>query len=167
MNEQLSMAAEDYLVTIYDLEKSKKVARSKDIVEMLQVAKSTVTAALKLLAGKNLITYQPYEPITLTPDGLKRAQQLRLRNAAIKDFLTSFIQLSADQAEKTADSMEHFMEPPVLRKFVCFMTFFKEKWHNDSGPLKEYKDYISQAGHEKDCGKCLASYAKKLGLEKI
>ncbi|PKL49243.1 MAG: metal-dependent transcriptional regulator [Candidatus Riflebacteria bacterium HGW-Riflebacteria-2] len=164
MTEPLSMAAEDYLVTIYNLEKSKKVARSKDIVEMQKVAKSTVTAALKFLASKKLINYQPYEHITLTEEGMNRAKQLCLRKAAIRDFLTNFMQLSPIQADTTADAMEHCMEPAVLRRFVCFMTFFKDKWQSQSGPINEFKEFISSEKHARDCGKCLARYASTLDL---
>jgi len=164
MIKQLSTTAEDYLVTIYNLEKSKKVARSKDIVEMQQVAKSTVTAALKFLSGKKLINYEPYAPITLTDEGMKRAKQLCLRKTAIRDFLTNIMLLSPEQADTTADSMEHCMEPAVLRRFVCFMTFFKDKWRSQSGPINEFKEFISSEQHARDCGECLDRYARTLGL---
>lgn len=164
MTMQLSMAAEDYLVTIYNLEKSKKVARSKDIVAQQQVAKSTVTAALKFLAARKLINYQPYEPITLTEEGTHRAKQLCLRKAAISDFLSNIMLLSTEQADTTADQLEHSMEPAVLRRFVCFMSFFRNKWQDQSGPIEEFRQYISSAEHARDCSECLARYKRSLDL---
>lgn len=164
MKKKISISDEDYLLTIYKLEKSNRVARSKDIVQMQKVAKSTVTAALKQLSEKNMINYQPYEPITLTPSGVEKAQRLFLRKKAIEDFFINIIQLSKIEAEKVADSIEHFMEPLVLRKFVCFMTFFKKREHQKDSLIKEYKKYVNSSQHKLDCTDCLKDYAKNLDI---
>jgi DtxR family Mn-dependent transcriptional regulator len=65
----LSENLEDYLETILELEKTQKVARVKDIAEMRGVLRGSVTGALKSLAEKGLINYEPYSFITLTRKG--------------------------------------------------------------------------------------------------
>ena len=70
---ELSQSLEDYLETILELQKSNKVARVKDIAAKKGVQRGTVTGALKTLAGKHLINYEPYSFITLTPKGAARS----------------------------------------------------------------------------------------------
>ena len=55
MEDKLSSTLEDYLEAIFRLEKTKRTARVRDIAQTVGVSKSTVSAALKSLAGKNLV----------------------------------------------------------------------------------------------------------------
>ncbi len=64
------------LEVILDLEKIQKVARAKDIAEKMGVQRGSVTSALKNLEEKNLINYEPYSFITLTPEGKKTLKRL-------------------------------------------------------------------------------------------
>ena len=65
----LSSSLEDYLEAIFNLTARNDVARSKDIADSLNVAKSSVTGALRTLAEKQLVNYKPYGYVTLTPPG--------------------------------------------------------------------------------------------------
>ncbi len=84
---ELSESLEDYLETILELEEEKKVARSKDIADKLGIQRGSVTGALKNLAKKKLIDYEPYGFVTLTDKGKKIAKEIALRHSVIKDFL--------------------------------------------------------------------------------
>ncbi|HEV58563.1 MAG TPA: MarR family transcriptional regulator, partial [Phycisphaerales bacterium] len=55
----LTASLEDYLEAIFHLENKDKVARSKDIAGALGVARPSVTGALRTLAGKGLVNYEP------------------------------------------------------------------------------------------------------------
>ena len=70
----LSASLEDYLEAIFHLSAQSKVARSKDIAELLEVSRSSVTGALKTLSEKGLVNYKPYGFITLTDIGRAEAQ---------------------------------------------------------------------------------------------
>ena len=70
---ELSSTLENYLEAIFRIEKRKRVARVRDISQALGVAKSTVNAALKSLARKGMIDYEPYELVGLTEEGRRRA----------------------------------------------------------------------------------------------
>ena len=58
--EKLSASQEDYLETIFNLTADSAVARSREIADKLGVTASSVTGALRSLAQKELIHYQPY-----------------------------------------------------------------------------------------------------------
>ncbi len=70
---KLSESLEDYLEIILDLEKTKKVARTKDIAGKMGVKRGTVSGALKSLEEKGLINYKPYNFTTLTQKGARIA----------------------------------------------------------------------------------------------
>ena len=56
----LSESLGDYLESIYHLARGRPAARVKDIAEQMEVQKSSVTGALKSLAEKALVNYEPY-----------------------------------------------------------------------------------------------------------
>ena len=67
--EELSASLEDYLEAIYQVIVERGEARSKDIVDRLSVAASSVTNALRGLVKRKLINHAPYDLITLTDEG--------------------------------------------------------------------------------------------------
>jgi DtxR family transcriptional regulator, Mn-dependent transcriptional regulator len=56
----LSESMQDYLEAILTIQEKYQVARVKDIAEKLDILKGSVTGALKNLAEKGLINYEPY-----------------------------------------------------------------------------------------------------------
>ena len=69
--DSLSGSLEDYLETIYELVRDKKLARVKDIANRRGVRSASVTPAMKRLAELGLIEYVEREYIDLSEDGLE------------------------------------------------------------------------------------------------
>ena len=78
----LTQSLEDYLETIYELTQTEKVVRSSCVADRMGVRRPSVTSALKVLADKGYVVYQPYVPITLTESGVKEARKIIRRHAA-------------------------------------------------------------------------------------
>ncbi|MDR1611305.1 MAG: metal-dependent transcriptional regulator [Planctomycetota bacterium] len=127
-NEQLTSALEDYLEAIYNLSRfdHSAHAHSRDIAEALSVHKSTVTAALRTLGQMGLINYTPYEAVTLTPNGRKKAENVVWRHQALRDFFVDVLKVDADMAEKAACGMEHSMPAEIVEKLAKFGAFFEK-----------------------------------------
>ncbi|MCA1793539.1 MAG: metal-dependent transcriptional regulator, partial [Desulfobacteraceae bacterium] len=106
----LSESLEDYLETILDLQTRNTVARSKDIAAKLNIKRGSVTGMLKKLAAQNLINYEPYGYVTLTPEGEKIAKKIEHRHIVLKDFLFRILSVDEDRADETACRMEHAMD---------------------------------------------------------
>lgn len=157
---KLSATLEDYLITVYRLECEKRVARPRDIAREQNVAKSTVTAALKSLADKNLINYEPYESVTLTDEGKKRAQPLEMRHRILMEFLREVLDLSPETAEKAACGMEHGIEEEALERIVCFISFTKKRQPGGADWLKEFRKFIRKCGKGKICRECIEEFRK-------
>jgi DtxR family Mn-dependent transcriptional regulator len=119
----LSDSLEDYLEIILALEKRNKVARVKDIAEEMGVLRGSVTSALKKLGQKDLINYEPYNYITLTPKGAAIAKEVRRRHDVIKDFLINVLQINPEKAEINACRMEHVMDKTCVDRLVQFIKY--------------------------------------------
>ena len=60
MKSKLTPTQAAYLVTVYELEKEHRIARVGSIAKDLKVGLSSVSAALKTLAEKKLLNYEPH-----------------------------------------------------------------------------------------------------------
>ena len=122
----LSDSLEDYLETILELEKKNKVARVKDIADKLGVLRGSVTGALKTLAEKELINYEPYSYITLTRKGAAIAREITRRHTVIQTFLENVLLLDPEKAEANACRMEHAMDKAAIDRLVQFIDYIHE-----------------------------------------
>jgi len=120
-NEQLSESLEDYLETILELQKTKTVARSKDIADKLSIKRGSVTGMLKKLADLNFVNYEPYGYVTLTPEGKKIAVEVERRHIFLKDFFSRVLDVEEDIANQTACQVEHAMDKLTFQKFREFI----------------------------------------------
>ena len=122
-NLDLSASLENYLEVIYHLENENKVARVRDIAKRLNVKSSSVTFAMRALAEKKLINYEPYSVITLTEQGRKAAGEVVQRHRILKDFLVSVLSIEQEEAEETACRMEHTISATVLERLTQYLEY--------------------------------------------
>lgn len=159
MNDGLSATLEDYLIAVYRLECKKRVARPRDIASDQNVAKSTVTAALKSLAEKGLINYEPYEAVTLTEEGLEKVKPLVIRHRVLVDFFHDILGLEPISAAEAACGMEHAIEEDALERIVCFLAFMRQSGSDGAPLLEEFRDFIERCGEGRICRECLSEYS--------
>ena len=162
MDQPLSSTLEDYLTAIYQLEREKHMARSRDIAGLKRVANSTVTSALQTLAEKGLINYEPYEPITLTSKGRTTAEDLTMRRCILTDFLENVLGLEREKAEGTAGRMEHTVEQEVLGRFICFLAFLNQYTPDGAKLLREFRKFVRLSEHNRICKECIETYLTSL-----
>ncbi|HUW33435.1 MAG TPA: DtxR family transcriptional regulator [Planctomycetota bacterium] len=142
MPDNITPALEDYLEAILHLTAKKGAARVRDIAAMLSVHKSTVTSALRRLAGENLVTYAPYELTTLTPAGSELARVIAERHAVICRFLSEILLLNDRLAESNACRMEHVLDSQVLERLFLFASFVRECPRAGNDWLQRFHFYI-------------------------
>ena len=104
---------EMYLETILTLYKERGAVRSIDIAEELNYARSSVSRAVNLLLSRSLITIDKNGNITLTKQGLNRANAIYERHNVITKAL---LLLGADKesAEDNACKIEHVISDDIL-----------------------------------------------------
>ena len=155
---QLTSRLEDYLEAILHIEQGKRFAQVRDISQALSVAKSAVTSALHSLSDMALVNYEPYEPVTLTRKGLKKAKAIAVRHRIIKDFLGNILGLDPDRADSIACGMEHGVDREALQRFVCFLAFVGQRAEGGRSWLDEFRGFISEGADGQTCEECIKQY---------
>ncbi|TCK06307.1 metal-dependent transcriptional regulator [Phorcysia thermohydrogeniphila] len=125
--EKLAPRLEDYLETIYLLEKKNGVARVKEIALERNVRMSAVTEVLKKLSERGFIHYEPYGYVKTTEKGKTYAENLYRKHKAIIDFMRTVLQLPEEVAEKEGCLMEHHLSPETVERIKKLTKFFREK----------------------------------------
>lgn len=151
----LTASMENYLKTIYCIVEEKKAARVKDISKSLNIGPSSVSEALKILAQKEFINYEPYGIVTLTDEGNAVAEEINARHTIIKNLFKNVLMVSEDLSEQSASQVEHFMHEEVMKKFVMFLTFMETCSCKEPKWIKSFKHYAQNEELSEKCQKCI------------
>jgi DtxR family Mn-dependent transcriptional regulator len=165
MGKELSSTLEDYLEAIFRIENRKRAARVRDISSHLGVAKSTVSAALKNLAEKELIDYEPYEIAVLTEKGREKALRIVMSHQVLRYFLEDVLAVEEERAEDTACRMEHAVDREVIERFVCFLAFINNTGQTSKKWIDEFRRFIKEGSEGKSCKHYVKEYMDALHAE--
>jgi len=124
--DKLAPRLEDYLETIYLLEKSKKVARVKEIASARDVKMPTVTEVLKRLSEKGYIVYEPYGYVVTTEKGKEYAEKLYSKHKVLISFLKDILGLPSDRAEEEGCLIEHSLSEDTVNRIEKLTEKLKE-----------------------------------------
>ena len=109
----MKRTTEDYLKTIYLLEKKHSGVRGVEIAEELNASRPTVSVILKRLTEEGYITRNTEHEIFLTNEGQTVAENTLKKNRMFKELLTK---LGVDEETAKADAceMEHAVSAESL-----------------------------------------------------
>ena len=128
-NLKLTKSNEDYLETMYNLERSKGEIRVKDIARKLGVKPPSVVEAVQKLSYNELVSYERYGNINLSKEGIKVAKCVINKHFILKNFLTQ-IGIDKDTAEEEACALEHVLSISTINKleeFSEFILYYSDK----------------------------------------
>ncbi len=151
----LSASLEDYLEAILLLVRENHVARVRDIAQKVDVGMPSVTAALKALAKRKLVNYDPYQVVTLTDRGRELAEGVSRRHVALRRFLTDVLGLDAEEAEANACRMEHAVDNQLLQRLGRFAEFLHSCPRAGDDWIERFKKFCHQGADESQCRDCL------------
>ncbi len=123
---RLSSSLEDYLEAVLDLVTDQKVARVRDIARRLKVGMPSVTVALRALAARGLVNYDPYQFVTLTERGRRMGLAIGNRHRVLGEFFTDVLGLPADRAGANACRIEHAIDEDVLARLGELSDFLRQ-----------------------------------------
>ncbi len=158
---KLSSTMEDYLEAIFNLEKSKKVVRVKDIAKEMEVKLPTVTSMMNTLAQRGLINHEKYEYVELTTKGKRIAKEVYRKHVILRDFLTDVLNIDRETAEEDACKMEHAVSPVTLESFVKFMEFVENCPRGGSDWLQRFDDFQQHGRIDSKCLERMKSFARQ------
>ena len=121
MTANLTSSLEDYLETIYLLQRGgKKEARVRDIAAARSVKASSVSLALKRLSEMGYLEYEQRESIRLTEDGKCAARRVYARHVLLFQFFHDILGMPEDKAREEACGLEHALSDEGMDRFVRF-----------------------------------------------
>jgi Mn-dependent DtxR family transcriptional regulator len=136
---KLTKSVEDYLEVMYNLEMEKGVIKIKDIASKMKVKPPSVVEALKKLADRDIISYEPYTDIKLNKKGLEIAEDVIHKHEILKNFL-HILGVDMKTADEDACSMEHVLDGSTIKKLKKFAEF-TEIWPYANEFLDSFRYY--------------------------
>lgn len=122
---KLTKNQEEYLAAVYEIVGEKRAARAKEIAARVGVGMSSVTGAMRVLSGKGLLHYAPYEYVTLTSEGERVAREICRRHNVLYRFFTQVLEVEGAEAERAAVQMERGLTPGVRERLQEFLEFIE------------------------------------------
>jgi DtxR family Mn-dependent transcriptional regulator len=131
----MTTSEENYLKVIYHLSLvSPKGVNTNAIAGMLDTKASSVTDMLKKLSDKELVAYQKYQGVNLTPKGLKAAKMIVRKHRLWEVFLVEKLDFTWDEVHDVAEELEHIHSEKLINRLEEFLGFPKEDPHGDPIP---------------------------------
>lgn len=140
-------ALQDYLEAILILSQdTQKEVRVTDIASHLDIAKASVTQALRLLKKQGLIKQDHYGPVTLTVKGRQYAMKIQYRHQVLRLFLTQLLGVAEQIAEEDACRMEHVISSETFERLLDFL----EKQNKDIYNRRQFFHTIEKKSEIKE-----------------
>ncbi len=115
----LTKEREDYIKVIYQLQQGGSPVRTTSIAKALGVEPASVTGVIKRLAELNLVVYQRYKGVTLTPQGEKVALEVIRHHRLIELYLMEALGYSWDEVHEEAEELEHAVSPRFIERVAA------------------------------------------------
>lgn len=117
----ITKSLEEYLKTIYIIQKQNGQPRVTDIAEKMKCTKASVNKSVKLLAEEGLVNYKPYGQIELTEEGKKHAKKTLEANDIVYLFLKEVLGEEENIAEQEAKEIKMVMQDTTLNKLAKYL----------------------------------------------
>lgn len=112
----LSHAMENYLKVIFEILEKENRATTSSIARRMQIASPSVTAMVKKLAKRKLVTHAPYQGVRLTASGEKTALEVVRHHRLLELYLLEALGVPWDQVHDEADKLEHVLSEDLERR---------------------------------------------------
>jgi DtxR family Mn-dependent transcriptional regulator len=116
MSGEVTEVVEEYLEDIYRLQERMGVARTSDIVELLQVVPGTVTNTIERLEKEGLVIHEPYKGVKLTEKGRRIALHIIRQHRLSERLLTDILHVDWSEVHKAACRLEHDITGDIIKK---------------------------------------------------
>ncbi len=107
METALSQEAEEYIETIYKLQKRNGVAKTKELAETMHVVPGSITNTIEHLESHHLVTHEPYRGVKLTREGERIALDIIRKHRLAECLLTDVLKAEWSSVHEDACKLEH------------------------------------------------------------
>ena len=134
----MTITEENYLKAIYKLaeeEPGQEVSTNR-IAAALATRAASVTDMLRRLADKQLLDYEKYRGVRLTPEGRRLALLTVRKHRLWEVFLVQHLGFNWDEVHEVAEELEHVQSPLLMRRLDEFLNFPTLDPHGDPIPAE-------------------------------
>jgi len=117
----LSVAEENYVKSIYKLQEGDNAVTTNALAYELDTKPASVTDMAKKLKDKQMIEYEKYQGITLSPEGRKAALQIVRRHRLWECFLVDKLSFSWEEVHELAEELEHVRSEKLINRLSEFL----------------------------------------------
>ncbi len=128
---------EDYLKTIYELERADGAAGTGDIAGRLSVAPASVSGMVRRLADQGLVVHEKYRGVRLTNEGRRVALRTIRRHRIIELYLTDRLGYSWDRVHAEAERLEHAASDELVDRMAAALGEPSRDPHGAPIPTRE------------------------------
>lgn len=138
-NKILTAAHEDYLKAIYLLASRGVEVSNSALAGQMGVAPASATNMVKKLSDLGLVSYEPYQNITLTEAGELVALEVLRHHRLLELYLHDKLNLPWDQVHEEAERLEHVLSEALEDAIAAALGDPTVDPHGDPIPTKDGK----------------------------
>ena len=117
----ISKSLEEYLKTMYVLEKQNGKIRVTDIAEKMNCTKPSVNKAINNLKSNGLVNYESYGSIELTVEGENLAKKILEAYDIIFVFFKDVLNLEEEEAKTEAEKIKLAINDNTINKLAKYV----------------------------------------------
>lgn len=117
----ISKSLEEYLKTMYILQKQHGNIRVTDIANKMNCTKPSVNKAIYNLRDNGLVNYEAYGTINLTKEGENLAKKVLEVYDIVYLFLKDVLNLSKEEAEEEAEKIKSVITDETINKLAKYV----------------------------------------------
>ena len=110
-----------YLSVIYHQQERRETVTTSSLAEELGVSMASVSEMLRKLGERGLVNYEPYQPVTLTGEGRRRAAQLVRHHRLWEVLLVKKLGMGWETVYREACNLEHATSEAVSEALAEFL----------------------------------------------
>ena len=123
-NVGLSLAQQQYVETIAELERGARVSR---LAERLGVSRPAASEAVARLVARKMVERRSRFELVLSPAGRRVADQLERRHAALRRFMVEVLSMNRREADELACRVEHWVGPDFVDRLLKLADELKQQ----------------------------------------
>ena len=147
MKQNLTISAQDYLKTIYELTESGESASTNALAQKMKISAPSVTGMIQKLASSRpaMVEYQKHQGVTLTKDGKRAALEVIRHHRLLEAWLVQTLGYSWDEVHEEAERLEHVISEDFERRIAAAMGHPVRDPHGELIPTEDLKMPVDES----------------------
>lgn len=131
---KLSASEENYIKSIYNLQKATEKVNTNSLAAFLDTSAASITDMLKKLKTKKLLEYKKYYGFRLNASGNKEALKIIRRHRLWEFFLVEKLGMEWEKVHAIAEELEHVSSVELITRLDHYLGNPKIDPHGDPIP---------------------------------